>query len=212
MRNWLEIYFPRQNQTLLVTKVIQKSCNPCANYLKTCLFLIKANSYATTVNNFVDCGFFLTISMTLTYLHTSTSILKMVTTVGRYVRISTNFSITAVALPAPLGQALSNVQGHCRVAATSSFGAKALNCKESPCSGACLQLLCLGWTIPLIKKQFKHYLIFWPVLLRFLPSWGCWRYLGRWLLLQLRIIQKTPCFISCYNLVEKRAIFVSIIF
>jgi hypothetical protein len=58
-----------------------------------------------------------------------------------------------IILPAPLGQAQSDVQGCCHVATASSSCAKAqdaydeLNCVDnegSPCSGACLQTLVLG--------------------------------------------------------------------
>jgi hypothetical protein len=58
-----------------------------------------------------------------------------------------------VVLPAPHGQAHSDVQGHCHVATASSSGAKAqdtdeLNCIDSegsPCSSACLQSLLSRW-------------------------------------------------------------------
>jgi hypothetical protein len=85
---------------------------------------------------------------------------------------------------APLGQAQSDVQGCCHLAAASSSCAKAqdayneLNCVDgegSSCSGACLQSLLLGW-IPceqfqMSQKEFKHYLAFWPDLSWFLLSW-----------------------------------------
>jgi hypothetical protein len=44
-----------------------------------------------------------------------------------------------------------------------------------------------------------------------LLSWRRWLFPGGWLSLQLQIIQKTPCFISCYDPVEKYPIFVSTI-
>jgi hypothetical protein len=63
----------------------------------------------------------------------------------------------------------------------------------------------------LFEKQFKHYLTFWPVLLRFLISWRWWRFPGGQLSLLLCIVQKTQRFISYYDPVEKCPIFVSTI-
>jgi hypothetical protein len=69
----------------------------------------------------------------------------------------------AVVLPAPLGQAQSDVQGRCHVATASSSCTKAqdnyakLNCvdgEESPCSSVCLQSLLLGW-IPCEQFQMS---------------------------------------------------------
>jgi hypothetical protein len=57
-----------------------------------------------------------------------------------------------------------------------------------------------------VIKQIKHYLAFWTVLLHYLLSW---RFPGGQLFIYMWIVQKTPCFISCYDPIEKRLIFLS---
>ena len=89
-----------------------------------------------------------------------------------------------------------------------------LNDQGSPCRGFCLEMHLLRW-IPCKqfhlnkKKQYKHHLAFWPVLSWFFLSWWYWHFPGGRLLLQVQIIQETPCFVSSYDPVEKRQIIVS---
>jgi hypothetical protein len=116
-------------------------------------------------------------------------------------------------LPAPLGQAQSDVQGCRRVATASSSCAKAqdaydnLNCIDgegSPCSGACLQFQVSRKTVQALPCFLTC-----PVAVSSLLVMMA---ISRWSMsLQLWIVQKTPCFVFSYVPVEKHPIIVSTI-